>query len=146
MPLPIPLILSLAKPILDKITSFIPDNKAKQKAKLQIEKELIKFAADTQTAQAEINKEQAKHKSVFVAGARPFIMWICGAGMAFQYIAHPLLMWAWALFGVDGTAPEPMDMGSLMPLLMGMLGLGGMRSFDKNKGVQTDSIKGTEKR
>jgi hypothetical protein len=79
-------------------------------------------------AQLEVNKVEAGHKSLFVSGWRPFIGWVCGSAMAFNFIALPLLMGA-------GVNVEPLDMANMMPVLMGMLGLGGMRSFEKAKGV-----------
>lgn len=91
-------------------------------------------------AQINVNAEQAKSKSMFVAGSRPFIIWVCGFGLAFQYLLHPLFIWVWAFGNLTGTAPPPMDMSVMMPLLLGLLGLGTMRSADKKNGVQTDRI------
>ena len=102
-------------------------------AKLQAEVQLL-------LAQAETNKIQAQHKSLFVAGARPFIIWICGIGLGFQYILHPILTWVWYFWAFKGLPPDSLDMSIMMPLLLGMLGLGTMRSFDKSRGTQTDSI------
>jgi hypothetical protein len=91
-------------------------------------------------AQVNVNLEQAKSKSLFVAGSRPFIIWVCGLGLAFQYLLHPLFIWIWAFASMEGVPPEPLDMSVMMPLLLGLLGLGSMRSFDKKNGVQTDKI------
>lgn len=102
-------------------------------ARMQAEVQLL-------MGQLEINKEQAKHKSLFVAGARPFIIWVCGLGLVFQYILYPFLVWTWAFMQMKGVAPPPLDMATMMPLLFGLLGLGGMRSYDKSKGTQTDRL------
>ena len=91
-------------------------------------------------AQINVNLEQAKSKDWKIAGARPFIIWVCGFGLAFQYIMHPLFIWVWAFTSMEGVPPPPLDMSVMMPLLLGLLGLGSMRSFDKKNGVQTDSI------
>lgn len=91
-------------------------------------------------AQIKVNDTQAKSKSLFVAGSRPFIIWVCGIGLAFQYVIHPLLIWAWYFIGVEGNPPNPLDISTMMPLLLGLLGLGGMRSFDKKNRTQTDKI------
>jgi hypothetical protein len=99
--------------------------------KLQQAGELQKVAG-----QMEINKAEATNQSVFVAGWRPFIGWVCGSALAFQFIARPLIAWLSALFG-HAVAPPALDMGDLFTLLFGMLGLGAMRSFDKAQG--TDS-------
>lgn len=104
--------------------------------------DLVEFNGYVQLmlAQVNVNLEQAKSKSMFVAGSRPFIIWVCGFGLTFQYLIHPLLIWVWAFASMKGIAPSPMDMSVMMPLLLGLLGLGSMRSFDKKNGVQTDSI------
>ena len=91
-------------------------------------------------AQINVNLEQAKSKDWKIAGARPFIIWVCGFGLAFQYIIHPLLIWIWAFASMKGVPPPPLDLSVMMPLLLGLLGLGSMRSFDKKNGVQTDSV------
>lgn len=83
--------------------------------------------------QAEINKVEAANASVFVAGWRPFIGWICGTALAAHFIAVPTFAW---LARIKGW-PEPpeLDLGDLFMLLGGMLGFGGLRSFDKLKGL-----------
>lgn len=91
--------------------------------------------------QIEVNKIQAASKDWKVAGARPFIIWMCGFGLGLQYIIHPSLVWTWYFLSMEGSPPPPLDMSVMMPLLFGLLGLGSMRSFDKSKGTQTDSFK-----
>lgn len=91
-------------------------------------------------AQMEINKAEASHKSVFVAGARPFIIWAGGFSMVWSGIIHPLLTWVWAFAGIDGTPPPLIESAALGTIVTGLLGVGGMRSYDKSKGVQTDKI------
>lgn len=92
--------------------------------------------------QLEINKEQAKHKSVFVAGARPFIIWVGGLAFAWSCIVHPMLTWVWAFWGLAGDPPPVIESAALGTVLTALLGVAGMRSFDKKGGVQTDSIRG----
>ena len=97
--------------------------------------------------QLEVNKAEAQHKSVFVAGWRPFIGWVGGGAMAWQFIFYPILMWGWKMAEAFGKIPagvEPppiLDTGALFALITGMLGIGTMRSVDKKNRVQTDSIK-----
>lgn len=80
--------------------------------------------------QAEIMKVQAQHRSTFVAGARPFIMWVCGVGFLFAFVINPILEWAMPSRG----APElPLEV--MMELTLAMLGLGAMRMVEKIKGV-----------
>ena len=78
--------------------------------------------------QAEINKEEAKHKSIFVAGWRPFIGWVCGLGLFFAFLVGPTL----SFLGLEAPV-FPMD--HMMALVYALLGLGGMRSFEKFKKV-----------
>jgi len=80
--------------------------------------------------QAEINKVQANHRSIFVAGARPFLMWVCGFGFMFAFIVNPILQW---LFPEIGSPKLPLD--TMMELTLGMLGLAGLRTIEKIKGV-----------
>jgi hypothetical protein len=117
----------LIAPLTGLASKFITD---KDKA-AQLAFEIAKLAGDRHQdlmiAQLEVAKIQASHKSMFVAGARPAIMWICGAGLCYNVLLHPI-------FDIWYTMPE-VNTELLYPTLMGMLGLGGMRSFDKSKGV-----------
>lgn len=97
-------------------------------------------------AQLEVNKAEAKHKSIFVAGWRPFIGWVGGGSLAYAGLIYPLLSWVWSLLQVlevipkDIEKPPLIEVGILGTIVTGMLGIGTMRSYDKTKGVQTDSI------
>lgn len=79
--------------------------------------------------QAEINKQEAMHRTIFVAGWRPFIGWVCGVALAYNFVLRDLLVW-WV--GQD-QVPPALQMEHLMTVLVGMLGLGGMRTFEKLK-------------
>jgi hypothetical protein len=84
--------------------------------------------------QMAINKTEATHKSIFVAGWRPFIGWAGGFAIAYNYIAQPFLYTI--LMANDIDIPMPiLDIGTLMTLITGMLGFGALRSFDKKHGV-----------
>ena len=91
-------------------------------------------------AQLEVNKAEAQHKSMFVAGWRPAVGWVCVSILAFNYIGVWLLEYAAAFTEAMPPVPEQMDMGELWPVLLGMLGIGGMRSYDKKSGVSTERI------
>ena len=77
--------------------------------------------------QGEINKIEAQHRTIFVAGWRPFIGWVCGFALAYNFVLRDLLVW---YVGVE-SAPPALQMEHLMTVLIGMLGLGGMRTFEK---------------
>ena len=79
--------------------------------------------------QSEINKMEAKHRTIFVAGWRPFIGWVCGIALAYNFVLRDMLVW---YMGAE-TAPPALQMEHLMTVLIGMLGLGGMRTFEKFK-------------
>ena len=84
--------------------------------------------------QIEINKEEAKNPNLFVAGARPFILWVCGIAVAYHFILSPFLFSILGMFGIDYKIPQ-IDVGVLFNLMMSMLGLAGLRTYEKLKGV-----------
>lgn len=96
--------------------------------KAQAQMVLEKIRQSPHILQAEINKIEAQHRSVFVAGWRPFIGWICGVGLFFTFIINPLLQW-WS--GQEGPA-LPLD--AMTMLVTALLGLGGLRTFEKLNG------------
>jgi len=124
--------------IADKIW---PDPTAKAAGLLELEKlkqtgELALLAAETDLmkGQMNINAEEAKSQSLFVVGWRPAIGWVCGAAFAYHFVLQPLLAFFMASLGHKVDLPV-FQMGELSTVLMGMLGLGGLRSFEKIKGV-----------
>lgn len=121
-------------PIINKVLSYIPDPAARQAAELQMQQDMLKFAAEQGAQQAEINKVEAASTNWFVAGWRPAIGWVCAGAFAWNYVGFPMASWAVAVLGYDVPLKTVFD-DSLMELTLGMLGLGAMRSFDKFKGV-----------
>lgn len=113
----------------------------------EIDLQAAKVDADLVGSQIEVNKEEAKHASLFVSGARPAVVWVGVAALAYKYIAHPLLLWGWALAQAQGyldagAAPPPsLDTEEVLAVLFGVLGIGGMRTFEKVRGVARDRIK-----
>ena len=101
-----------------------------EKIRLGLESQLVQQV----TAQIEVDKQEATSTSVFVAGWRPFIGWICGIGLGSQFIVGPFFTWATALLKHPTPFPT-FDSGTLMTLLLGMLGLGGMRTYEKVAGA-----------
>jgi len=111
------------------IGMFFPDKTEEEKAQLAASLALIQGQLDT-------NKAEATSQSLFVAGWRPFVGWVCGTGFGVQFVFGPLGEWVSSLAGHPVKFP-PMDIGTMMPLLMGLLGLGGMRTFEKVQGVNS---------
>lgn len=121
--------------VTDVIGRFLPEDKQKKaEAERQIEASLLEHLAKIDVAQLGINKQEAAHRSVFVAGWRPFIGWTCGIALAYNYVLQPILIFVLAQTGHLVDLPA-MDLNEIMPVLMGMLGLGGLRTFEKFKGV-----------
>lgn len=96
--------------------------------------ELAKLEAQALQNQTDINKIEAASTNLFVSGWRPFIGWICGLALAYVAIIEPALRFIAAMVGYEGDFPT-IDTTITMQVLMGMLGLGGMRSYEKVKGV-----------
>jgi hypothetical protein len=125
----------------DVVGRFLPEDKeAAAKAKREIEAEITKHVAKIDLAQAQTNLEQAKHPSVFIAGARPAIMWICAFGLGWQFVFQPVASWIIMVSGSEMVLPI-FETEGLMPLTLSLLGLGGMRSFEKYKGIQRNNMK-----
>lgn len=103
--------------------------------------EVAKIDAGLLTGQQEVNKAEAGHASVFVAGWRPAVGWVSVAALGYQFILYPLLTWAWAWMQSAGWVepalqpPPLLDVEALLVLLTGMLGIAGARTFEKVKGI-----------
>lgn len=143
---PITAALNIGNSLIERIWPD-PGVRAKERRKLaelaqQGDLAQLNSQVELMAGQLKVNAAEAQHKSVFVAGWRPFIGWCGGAAMAYQFVLYPLLIWVWAIAGAEGDPPPVMDTGALFSLITGMLGIGAMRSHDKRAGVQTDSIGG----
>lgn len=136
------LIKGALSPIMEGVLRFIPDKNKRAEAKEQFEGQMLVALTGLVQGQLEINKEQAKHSSVFVAGARPFIMWVCGCALLWQFLLEPMATWGLLAFSVREIPPFPkLDIAPLLTLLLGMLGLGGLRTYEKRLGVERNAIK-----
>mgnify|MGYP001231897470 FL=1 len=125
--------LGIGEKLLDK---FVEDKDLKRKLNHELKKEMI--ALDQ--GQIQVNLEQAKHPSLFVAGARPSIMWICALGLGWSFFLQPLLHWILLITGSDYPMPD-INTEGLISLTMALLGLSGMRSWEKSKGVARENMK-----
>ena len=133
-------------PIIGQVLGkVLPDPAAAAEAKIRLAElvqrgELAFLDADVKVAigQMEINKEEAKSGSLFVAGWRPAVGWICAVALSYQFVVRPLLAWC-SLIATIPVPPE-LDIATLMTLLFGMLGMGGMRMYEKGKGVARDKL------
>lgn len=122
--------LPLIGTIIDRI---IPDKKAAEAAKRELEKAEQRGELQLLLKQIETNDSEAQNPNIFVSGWRPFIGWICGIAFAYHYILVPLLLLIATSTGHPIELPV-FDMDSMMTVLFGMLGLSGLRTYEKTKG------------
>jgi hypothetical protein len=125
---------SLVQPVTGLLDKFIEDKDQKNQLAHEISTMAERHAQELAKGQLEINKAEAQSRNVFIAGWRPFIGWTCGVAMAYNYVVHPILIFTLAQFNYLVAIPA-LDLSEMMPVLMGMLGLGGLRSFEKYKGI-----------
>ena len=130
----IPLLGNLIGPVTGLLDKFIEDKDVKNKLAHDLSTMAERHAQELAKGQLEINKAEAQSRNVFVAGWRPFIGWTCGVAMAYNYVIHPILIFTLAQFNYLVAIPA-LDLSEMMPVLMGMLGLGSLRSFEKYKGI-----------
>ncbi len=129
---PVSSIVDVGKLLIER---FIPDQKAKAEATQKLLE--MQQAGDLAVIaeQAGINKIEASNANIFVSGWRPFVGWICGGGLGIQFIVRPIFTWIAALIGHPTEFPS-LDMGTMVTLLTGMLGMAGMRTYEKLNGAQ----------
>ena len=129
---------ALIDPIATLLDKFIPDADERAKLAHDIATTAQRHAHEAAMAQVEVNKQEAQHRSMFVAGWRPFVGWTCAAALAYHFVLQPLIVFALVVFP-DTPVPvnelPKFDMQSLMTVLLGMLGLGGLRTYEKTKGM-----------
>ena len=126
---------ALIGPVTGLLDKFIEDKDQKNKLAHEIATMSEKHAQELAKGQLEVNKVEAGHRSALVAGWRPFIGWVCGIALAWHFVLAPVTMFLCAYIGVAIPDLPTFDMGSLMTVLMGMLGLGGLRTYEKQKGL-----------
>lgn len=124
-------IVEIGARLLDKL---IPDQEAREKAQF----ELLRAAQDQDfqlaLAQIRVNEQEAANASLFVSGWRPAVGWVCVVGLVYNFVIYPFLLWLLATHDAQFT-PPPILHDTLMELVLGMLGLGALRTIEKWKGV-----------
>jgi hypothetical protein len=130
----IPIVTALLPALGTLIDRLIPDRAAAEKAKAEMEQQLVTAANQAALAQVEVNKIEAAHSSVFVAGWRPSIGWVCAAGLAWAFVLAPITSWALVVLGIRAELPA-IHTDYLLELVLAMLGIGGLRTFEKLRGV-----------
>jgi len=128
---------SLIGPVTGLLDKFIEDKDQKARLAHEVATMAQNHAQELAKAQLEVNKVEAAHKSLFVSGWRPAVGWVCVLGMFGNFITIPFSNFVLALFGLNIIIPlVPLE--TMMPVLMGMLGLGAMRTYEKKNAVHRD--------
>lgn len=123
------------------VNKIWPDASQKQKDEAALAVLQLTQDYNLQQGQIDVNKEEAKSASLFVAGGRPFIMWICGFSLAYASLIEPLARFiATVIFKYSGAFPV-IDTTLTLQVLLGLLGLGGMRTIEKWQGVSRSTLK-----
>lgn len=124
----------LIGPISTLLDKVIPDADERHRLAFEISTLAEKQAHEIAQAQIAVNREEATSHSIFVAGWRPMVGWVCCAGLATNYLFVPVCNFILTITESPITVP-PLDLSEMMPVLLGMLGLGGLRTWEKTKGV-----------
>jgi hypothetical protein len=126
---------ALIGPVSSLLDKFIEDKDAKNAMAHEIATMAEKAAHEAAMAQVKVNEAEAGHRSVFVAGWRPFVGWVCAIALAYHFVLHPIILFVVGFAGLTIPVLPEFDMDSLMTVLLGMLGLGGLRTYEKSKGI-----------
>lgn len=130
---PITAVINLGSTLIDRL---IPDKAQNDAAKAQLAAMTVAGEFQNSIAQLQVDQAEAGHASIFVAGWRPFVGWACGSAFVYAFILQPLIQTGLVVFhrSFDPALLPKLDMAEMMPVLLGMLGLGAMRSYDKSNG------------
>lgn len=134
-------LFSILTPIVDKVLGFIPNPLEREKAKLAFELEmhkqqfeLLKLFTQNDASQIEVNKIEAASEDKFKSYWRPAIAWVCVAAYSWMYVLQPLTVFILNATGHPMSNLPQFDLSEMTPILMGMLGLAGLRTWEKTKG------------
>jgi hypothetical protein len=125
----------LVEPVSNVLDKVVEDKDQKARLAHEIATMAERHAQELAKGQIEINKEEAKSRNIFIAGWRPFVGWTCGLALFWHFLGLPVTLFVTGWFNLQHPPLPEFDMQSLMTVLLGMLGLGGMRSFEKFKGL-----------
>jgi len=129
------LLNSLIGPATNLLDKFIEDKDQKAKLAHELATMADKMAHEQQLAQIAVNKEEAASGSIFKGGWRPFIGWVCGIAFFYHFVLNPIILFVIAIIGIEiPTLPE-FQMNTLLTVLGGMLGIGSLRTYEKQKGL-----------
>ena len=129
------LLNNLIGPVTGLLDKFVEDKDQKAALAHELATMADKHAQALALAQVEVNKAEAASGSFFKGGWRPFVGWVCGVAFAYHFIIQPLVIFILTTIGMNIPDLPEFDMGTLLPVLGGMLGIGGLRTYEKHKGL-----------
>ena len=129
------LLTSLVGPATDLLDKFIEDKDQKAKLAHELATMADKHAQEIALAQIAVNKEEASSGSFFKGGWRPFIGWVCGIAFFYHFVLNPIILFVIAIIGIEIPDLPNFNMNTLLTVLGGMLGIGSLRTYEKQKGL-----------
>lgn len=132
--------------IVEGVVNTIDELHTSKEEEMKIDLEVQKLSHAENLGQIEVNKMEATHKSIFVAGWRPFIGWVCGFALLYNFILRDLIVYGIKLANAYAPEPPALQMEHLMTIVLGMLGLGVARTYEKTKGVNSDSLNNKQRK
>ncbi len=141
----IPAVLGAAGPIALGLFKLIDELFTSDDERMSAKLRVLELQKSGELAQIAVNTQEAQHASLFVAGWRPFIGWVCGLAFAWTFLVYPFLQVIAIAADLPinlGLLPVP-DLSQMMPVLLGMLGLGAMRSYERRSGNERNNMSGT---
>jgi len=129
------LLTSLIQPVSQILDKAIPDTDLKRKLSHEIATMSEKHAQELALAQINVNATEAASGSLFKGGWRPFVGWVCGVAFCYHFILQPVIIFVVAIIGVDIPELPDFQMNTLLTVLGGLLGIGGLRTYEKQKGL-----------
>ena len=129
------LVSSLIGPVTGILDKVIEDKDQKAKLAHELATMADKLSHEQQLAQIEVNKAEAASGSLFKGGWRPFIGWVCGIAFCYHFVVQPIIIFVVALVGVNIPDLPEFQMNTLLSVLGGMLGIGSLRTYEKQKGL-----------
>jgi len=129
------LLNNLIGPATNLLDKFIEDKDQKAKLAHELATMADKMAHEQQLAQIAVNKEEAASGSIFKGGWRPFIGWVCGIAFFYHFVLNPIILFVIAIIGIEIPTLPKFQMNTLLTVLGGMLGIGSLRTYEKQKGL-----------
>jgi hypothetical protein len=129
------MLTKLIGPVTGLLDKFIEDKDQKAALAHEIATMSERHAQELALSQIEVNKAEAASGSIFKGGWRPAIGWVCASAFAYHFVLQPVIVFIVLAAGADLPPLPDFDMASLMTVMMGMLGLGGLRTYEKQKGI-----------